>query len=234
MNLIFSHLIQELQYSNTRGYYLHNSDKYIPNFKKDSTPYIQFPDQKVTAIKAATYYKFNRNYSLKSIRSQTEIQKKSTGSLIMGLIYSFYIIDNKSDDPKQTSSQQSNAYEGLLSIGYNYNFVIHKKMYISVSAAPNYGISYTNLYTRYPTETIKTQYSSPVFRINGEIGIGYNASNLFTGANVRAYQSFRNEGTSLVNIATTGLAFHVFLGCRFGAPKIVKNTVKKIEDKKPF
>ena len=44
-----------------------------------------------------------------------------------------YFIDNKSDDPNQTSSQQSNTYEAVINLGYYYTFVIGKRFYISLA-----------------------------------------------------------------------------------------------------
>jgi hypothetical protein len=76
LNLNFNHWIQELRYARVRGFYLENSEEYENPWVPGSTPFIQFPELRVTSFRGATSYKFNSNYSLNAISSQTEIQLK--------------------------------------------------------------------------------------------------------------------------------------------------------------
>lgn len=234
LSLNLKHWIQDLKYSNVKGFYLENSSDFDPTFNDNSNPYFVIPDLKITSFQGSTSYKFNPNFSLKAISTQTEIQLKSTGSFIPGIHYSYYIIDNKSNSATQQSSQRSNSFEVILNAGYYHTFVLNKSWYAALGLTPGFGINYTNLLTRLPDENVKTNYSNGVFRINGRSGIGYNSERFFGGAEIGAYQSFRNNNISTVTIATTGITYQIFIGYRFKAPKFLKKSVDKVEEIIPF
>lgn len=234
LNLNFNKWIQELQYSKVKGFYLENSDEYVSPWIQGTTPYIQFPDLKVISFRGATSYKFNSNYSLKAISTQTEIQLKSAGSFIPSLIYSYYIIDNQSNSAAQKTSQKSNSFEALINIGYYYTFVLHKNWYTSLGVSQSAGLNYTSLLTRLPQANVKTNYTTGVVRINGKAGIGYNSKRYFGGIELNAFKAYRNEDSPTVTLATTNTAFQIFFGYRFKPPKSVQNIMNEIEEKKPF
>lgn len=231
LNLNLNHWIQDLKYNNVEGFYLHNSYDFDPNWENNTSPYLLFPDLKVTSFKGSTSYKFNSDFSLKAISTQTEIQLKSAGSFIPGILYSFYNIDNRSNSPDQQTSQRSESYELMLNLAYYYTFVINKSWYTSFGISPSAGINHTNLLTRFPDENIKTDYSDSVFRINGRSGIGYNSKQFFGGAEIIGYKSFRNENNTGVSLATTGITYQVFIGYRFNTPDFIKNFVDNLETK---
>ena len=232
LNLNFNQWVQELKYGHVKGFYIENSGDFENPWIEGTTPYIQFPDLEVTSFSGSTSYKFNSNFSLKAISTQTEIQLKSAGSFIPGLLYSFYIIDNKSSS--QSSSQRSETYEILTNFGYYYTFVLNKNWYASAGISPSIGFSYTDLLTRLPQEYVYTHYSSAVYRINGKGGMGYNPERFFAGFEISAFRSFKDDTSPAVKLTTTNNAFQVFLGYRFKAPAKVKEFVKKIETKIPL
>jgi hypothetical protein len=232
LNLNFNHWVQELKYGNVKGFYIENSGDFENPWIEGKTPYIQFPDLKVTSFSGSTSYKFNSNFSLKAISTQTEIQLRSAGSFIPGLIYSFYNIDNKSSS--QNSSQRSETYEILTNFGYYYTFVLNKNWYASAGISPSIGFSYTDLLTRLPQEYVYTHYASSVYRINGKGGVGYNSERFFAGFEISAFRSFKDDTSPAVKLTTTNNAFQVFLGYRFKAPAKVKEFVKKVETKIPL
>jgi hypothetical protein len=82
MGLNFSgkNLLQDLQALHVKGFYLYNTGYYDKDWQQGIDPYTQFPELDVVALRGSTGYKFNENYSLKSLSSQTEIQLKSCGS----------------------------------------------------------------------------------------------------------------------------------------------------------
>jgi len=231
LNLNLKHWIQDLKYSDVKGFYLYNSGDF--NLNIDSK-YLLLPDFNVKSFQGSTSYKFNPNFSLKAISTQTEIQLKSAGSFIPGIIYSYYSIDNKSDSYEQQSSQKSNSLEVLVTAGYYHNFVLNKNWFFAVGLSPSVGINYTDLLTRFPDENVNTSYSNGVFRVNGKSGLGYNSERFFGGAEISGYKSFRNENNSTVTIATTGVAYQIFIGYRFRAPKFLKNITETVENKIPL
>ncbi len=231
LNLNFKHWVQELKYGKVTGFYLENSPDYVTPWIEGTTPFIQFPELKVTSVRGATSYKFNSNFSLKAISTQTEIQVKSTGSFIPGLIYSYFIIDNKSSASNQSSSQRSNNYEILANFGYYHTFVLNKSWYIALGVSPSIGYNYTDLLTRLPDDYIHTNSCTAIYRINGKSGLGFNSERFFGGFEIVAYRSNKEDNNTTINQITTYNALQFFVGYRFKAPKKVQELVKKTESK---
>ncbi len=223
INLITKHWVQNFQYNYTNGFYLANTSDYeSPGWEEGKDPYIQFPDLRVHSFRGATSYKFNPNFSLKAVRTQTEIQTKSAGSFMPSLVYSYYLINNESGNIDQTSSQRSDNFEALAAIWYMHTFVIKKRAYISFGLAPAIGYGYTKLDTRIGTDHFISYYNEPIFRLNEQIGIGYNAKRFFAGFVLIASQSRQSQGDNSIiqnNMLTT---FQVFAGYHFNAPKFLR------------
>ena len=234
LNLNFNHWVQELKYGKVKGFYLENSEDYENPWIEGTTPYIQFPDLKVTSFSGSTSYKFNSNFSLKAISTQTEIQLKSAGSFIPGLVYSYYIIDNQSNSSTQSTTQKSENLEVLAKISYFYTFVINKSWYAALGASTSIGFNYTDLLTRFPEDYVHTNYTSDVYRIRGVGGMGYNSERFFAGLEISAYRSFKTDNSPTIQLITTYNAFQVFVGYRFNAPKKVQELAMKAQSKIPL
>ncbi len=233
LNMVFNKWGQQLAIGKTQGYFLANTSDFDASWQKDD-PYIQFPDLKVQFFRGNTFYKFNTNYSIKAVATQSEIQIKSSGSFIPALDYSLYNIDNKSNDTTQKSSQRSQNFDVVLELGYFYTFVLNKKWYAAVGLVPGIGYGYTKLTTRYPDENFITHYDNVIYRIKEAAGLGYNTTRFFTGCEFRLSQSLRNDNVPAVKQVSSRLYFQVFAGYRFIAPKFLKKSVNYIEDKTHF
>jgi hypothetical protein len=98
MNLFLNHWFQELQYGKLTGLYVSNTSDFIPGWDDDKDPYIQFPGLVVYMVSGSTSYKFNPNFSIKALTTQTEIQRRSCGSFIPSLSYSLYMINNTGEE----------------------------------------------------------------------------------------------------------------------------------------
>jgi hypothetical protein len=235
LNILTSHWMQDLQFGYVTGFYLHNTGDYppTPDWTKGEDPYIQFPDLKVAVLRGSTGYKLNKNFSLKSISSKTEIQLKSCGSFIPYLVYEYFEIDNQSDDPNQHSSQRTNNFDALASLGYFYTFVIKSKYYASLGLVPGFGFQHTNLLTRLPEENVTTKYTDPLFRLQEKAGIGYNSRKFYTGAELSMAQSSHSQGNTSVQEKATRIFFQVFVGYRFNAPKFLKHETDVVKNMAP-
>lgn len=235
LNILTSHWMQALQFGYVNGFYLHNTADYppTPDWTKGEDPYIQFPDLKVAVLRGSTGYKLNKNFSLKSISSKTEIQLKSCGSLIPYLVYEYFEMDNKSSDPKQNSSQRTNNFDALASLGYFYTFVIKSKYYASLGLVPSFGFQHTNLLTRYPDENVTTIYTNPLFRLQENAGIGYNSRKFYSGAELSLAQSTHNQKNASVQERAIRIFFQVFVGYRFSAPKFLKQETDVVKNLAP-
>jgi hypothetical protein len=159
---------------------------------------------------------------------------KSTGSFIPGILYSYYIIDDKSNSSSQQSSQKSNNLELIATIGYVYTFVLNKHWYASAGISPSFGVGYTSLLTRISSQEIESDFYNSIFRINGNVGLGYNSDRFFAGGELKAFRAYRKQDETTVTLAKIGGSFQIFIGYRFKAPKPLRKLVDKIESKIPF
>lgn len=232
-NIITSHLMQELQFAYIKGFYLYNTGDFVPGWEEGTDPYHQLPDNKYVVLRGSTGYKVNKNYSVKSISSKTEIQLKSCGSLIPVLAYDYYEMDNQSDDPAQTSSQFSSNFDMVASLGYMYTFIIKTKFYASAGLFGGAGFHHTSLLTRMPDEDIKTKHTDPLFRMQERIGLGYNSRKFFGGAELFSSQSSHSENDNIVQIQSARTSFQVFVGYRFNAPKFLKHETDVVKNLAP-
>lgn len=211
--------IQTFGYSQIKSFY--SPDYPVP--EEYPTDYLILDQLKIYNIKGATRYRFNSNYSLKAITTQTEIQQKSAGTFMPVFLYQFNVIDNK------WTKQKLNTLNFTLSAGYLHTFVINKKMYASVGASPGIGVDFNQLKFNNNTES-DTDYT---LNLDGHLGLGYNSANWFGGAYYKLSTTTRKEST-IVNYDNIRNHFQLFIGYRFKAPKFLKKEVDWIEEKSPF
>ncbi len=230
----FNHWVQSVTYEKVRGYYLDNTADYDPGFVEGTDPYVQFPDLYYTSYRGQTAYKFNNNFSFNALSVQTQRQLKSAGTLMPVLSYNYYIVDNRIPLTGQNSSQKSNNFETLLTLSYFYTYVFREKFYIAGGAGAGAGLIFTKLLTRLPSGNITTNSNHPITRIEGMGGLGYNARRFFIGAQLVANQeSYDQKGETTTVIVNNRLIYQVFTGYRFNAPKFLKSSVDKAEEKVP-
>jgi hypothetical protein len=227
LNLNFDRWLQELSYSKTKGYYLENTADYDPSWS-EGDPYIQFPNLQFLNFQGITAYKFNPNFSVNAVATQTERQVRSAGSFIPQLLYRYYIIENKEDPEPNQATQKSNNFEMVLGAGYYHTFVLKNDFYISLGATPGVGTVYTKLTTRFPDEEIYTNQKNTIFRVDGKAGIGYNGPRFFAGVYSKiAASSVEQQKTSVVN-QDTRFVVQGFVGYRLNAPKWMRDNVDKV------
>lgn len=230
LNLNFRHLLQELSYNRTKGYYLENTNEFVPGWK-DRDAYIQFPDLVTTQIDGMTAWNFNSDFSVNAISTQSERQLRSAGSFIPVLFYKYAVHDNKADIAPGSYTQKSNSFEVLLGAGYHYNFVMKEKFYLAMGLTPAAGYVFNRITNRYTDRTEKGNQTNFIFRIDGRAGLGYNSRRIFAGAYLRlSAAAYRQQGTSVVT-ANDNAIFQVTVGYRLNAPVWLRNTVQRIVSK---
>jgi len=230
-NISTNHLLQDLQAIHVKGFYLYNTGDYETDWQEGIDPYTQFPDLDVVALRGSTGYKFNENFSLKSLSSQTEMQLKSCGSFFPYLIYNLYVIDDQA--PDQQSSQKSENFNAIASIGYAYTFVIHSKFYASLGLTTGFGLHYTKLLTRMPEDNITTYYTDPLFRFQEKISFGYNSKKFFTGLESSFAQRTHNQADNSVHEKGIRTFFQIFIGYRFTAPWFIRHETDVVKEAVP-
>ena len=100
LKLLFDNWTHRFEYNYTRGFYIDNTDDFG---LYDSDFHIQLPNLTTNIISGSSHYNFNKNYSVKAVESNTEIQLKSSiywpinrRSTIKTSIYSSGIFSNSS------------------------------------------------------------------------------------------------------------------------------------------
>jgi len=216
------HWYQDLQFNYVKGYYLHNTIDFDPNWVEGKDAYIMVPDLRTAFIKGATGYKLNKNLSLKAISSKTEIQLRSTGSFLPFLFYEYYETDNTSAGQTHFSGQRSNNFDIVLAPGYVHTFVFGHGFYCSMGLFPGMGLQYTRLRTYQNGIELPAHFYDMLFRIQERAAIGYNTRKLFAGAELTMSQSSNKQHGTSVTTNTHYAYVRVFLGFRFQAFRLLK------------
>ena len=145
----------------------------------------------------------------------------------------YYIPDNANQYQGQQTSQKSNNFDVIISVGYFYTLVLKSKLYISGGFTPGFGYNFTKLLTRYPSQNLYTTYSNPVLRSQERIGLGYNSRKLFAGGEVSITQTIQNQNNTSVQVQATRIYFQVFIGYRFAAPRFIKHETDEVKKLAP-
>jgi hypothetical protein len=221
--------LQTVDYSKIRGYYIENTQDFLPDWKPGIDSYIQFPDLKITKYGMSTSYIFNPNFSLKSITSFTEWQKESTGSFIPTMIYDYKRISLET--PILNSKQ--NEYDISLGAGYFYNFIIHKRFYIAPNLTAAVGAKFINSKTDESGIQIEERDNYFLTTFNGGLKLGYNSERVLFGVSLNFNGSSYNENKYQI-ISSDGSFGLLYFGYRFDAPKFISKPVNKINEKLKF
>jgi hypothetical protein len=192
---------------------------FVPGWDSGSDDYIQLPKLEYFGVSGFTGYKFNRNYSLKALVTQTTHQIKNAGSFIPVVSYRYYQIDNKVELTGNNSSQRSNNLEITAQVGYGYTFVWGKSFYASPLIAAGGGFIHTDLLTRFsPTLSYSNSYTNPIARLEAQFYLGYNSATFFGGLQVKGTMERYGQNKSNIVIVDQQIMLQVFVGYRFKSP----------------
>ncbi len=238
--LLFDYWSHLFEYNHDRGYYVVNTKDFIPEIPKSEFR-IQFPNLTTDIFSGSTTYKFNENYSVRAIESQTEIQIKSAGTIMSGINYNLYSI--KGNDKIKFSEDEiiirenyndTQGFNVALNAGYYYTFVYQKHWYANAYLSPGMGIDFYETTSYTPDETLNRSFNDVFYSLHSGLGIGYNGKKIFFGANYANKISSEKFNENKIQLQILKNSFHIFLGYRFKAPKSVKGTIDYIEKKVPL
>lgn len=241
VKLLFDKWIHHIEYNYQRGFYIENTQDISSN-STNSDFYIQFPHLTSNSIAGSSQYKFNKNYSVKAVESNTEIQLKSAGTFMVGLNYNFYGLKGtdavKQEDGDEIEERtEYNDYLGfspILAGGYYYTFVLHSYWYVNIRANPGLGFDFYKITYYSESGTSNKNKSDVFFALNSGVSAGYNGKKFYFGGeynyNIKS-KKYVDDNVSLQPITDN---FHVFVGYRFKAPKQVRKPIELIEDKVPI
>ena len=220
------HLINHVETSHVKGFYLTNTAEFDNNFIEGISPYIQFPDLDVHSFRGFHAFKWNKNFSYSAFTAQMALQTKSAGSLAAGFSYNFFKIENNTP-----TGQRSKNFEFLFHLPYYHTFVFNRNWFINLGLVPGVGMVNTKLKTPVNGQDVITKNTNLIGRINGTFGLGYNSPGLFGGIEGSINTSLQRQGKSDVKQELHGFAFRVFIGWHILAPKKINTLYDKFEDK---
>jgi hypothetical protein len=222
----FNKWVQAVYYNTIKGFYIDSSNLTIQNSSGELRPYPQLPNFKTRRIGGSTSYVLNGNrFSYRSFLQQTQIQKKSSGSLIPSLSYEYFYSTDKNDDYLDESYKKNLSFTA--SIGYQYNWVVFKNLNFSGGISSGYGLGYVKSYNLNSTD--EKRYWEKKIILNLNVNLNYQWRNLFCGIQVSSLNSFSEEAD--LNIRNTINYENIYLGYRFNAPRIIKKPVTWLEKK---
>jgi len=222
----FNKWVQAVYYNTIKGYYVDSSNLIVQNSSGELHPYTQLPNFKTRRIGGSTSYVLNGNrFSYRSFLQQTQIQKKSSGSLIPSLSYEYYYSTNKNDDNLVEIYKKNISFNA--SIGYQYNWVVFKNLNFSGGISSGYGLG--NVRTNDSYDLNEKRYWEKKIILNFNVNLNYQWRNLFCGIQVSSLNSFSEEAD--LNFRNTLNYENIYLGYRFNAPRIIKKPVNWLEKK---
>lgn len=217
--------------SSYKGFYIENPESYLPEWES-GMPFPQRPDITTTKFGGSCTYAFKyRKYSTKAAFIQTELQKKSAGSFLLGGFFSYFgIAGDSSFVPyeMQTIYNQELLFNNIsvfgvgVTFGYSHTFVLWKKFYISFSLVP--GVSLQGYEITYEDGQEAKTGTFFAGRFLTRIGLGYNAQKSYVGFTVSNDSYTGNSGKgqeSSLNYEVGVIRF--FYGRRFNFPTFKKN-----------
>lgn len=120
-------IIQTLNYKNSKGYYISNTQDIIPNWQKGKDQYLIYPDLRIQGFGGSTSYIVNKDFSLKGIYYQKEWQQTSSGNLVPSLNYEYLIFS----DIQNAAKSREHQLNLNLDLGYYYNYLLTKHINIA-------------------------------------------------------------------------------------------------------
>ena len=239
VKLLFDKWTHQLEYNYTRGFYIGNTSEFENEIENPSFK-IQFPHLTTNILSGSSHYKFNDNYSVKAIESNTEIQLRSAGTFLVGIDYALYFLKGadyvKLENQVSINRDSYNEYSGfspVFNAGYHYTFIFHKYWYANAYGNPGVGIDFydTKLYNN--NEYTSSNNTTLFFTFKTGISAGYNGENIYFGGEYNYGINSEKYDSEEISLQPINNNFHLFFGYRFKAPKQLRKPVEYIENKVP-
>ncbi|HEX8515529.1 MAG TPA: DUF4421 family protein [Bacteroidia bacterium] len=216
------------------GFFIRNSKSY--NAYQNDQPYSIRSDVNALNIGASSVYVLNhRRYSYGNSFAFIEQQKKSAGSLLVGIYYTYFAA---SGDPSLINEpfrdsfdpvsriRKGHAHNGGINIGYIYTLVLRKKYSATASITQGVGAEQA-VYTRDDNSKYH-QLAAGAGKLSGRVSLRYDNGRMFIGTTgMFDYFLFRGKVNSTFDYSFGKLM--VFTGYRFSVLKREKNLLRKLK-----
>ncbi len=210
----------DIQLMNYRGYYLENPHVVEPGRAEDD--YVIRPDMNTFNLGFNVYYVVNNEeFSMRASYIQTEIQRKSAGSLIGGFFGSIYgmssdlsltnITDNSILYPNSPFVQGGAFITTGIMLGYIHTFVLKEHFYFTLGATPGLGLQVSSVNLLFSEDITRLRLAG---KAHLRAGLGYNADRFFAGLSAIS-DNQRLINTNDIRISSEIGEIRFFLGTRF-------------------
>src|SRR5438045_3140096 len=210
-------------YQNIKGYYLKNTDEFIPGWSKGDA-YLQFSGLKTIQTGGQVAYNFNKKFSVASLVSGKEQQLKTAFTFLPTLAYWNTKIKDEANDSAQKADNVLTINNDInLLLPLSANIVFAKNFYIAAFAGPVIGINFysTKGYDadEQPISASGTTISNGYY-IRGSIG--YTSKKFYCGFDAFARKYW--HGAEDHTLARYSYGLQAYVGTRFDPPRFLRNT----------
>ena len=163
-------------------------------------------------LQASAYYAFNgRRFSFPAAFSQSQVQKRSCGSWLVGLSAFAGRISASAETIHGTGATRLSTLNVAVGGGYAYNFVIKKKWLLHISAVPHI-VAFSRNRLTVGDRRQRAPYRFPSLVNIGRIALGRNFSNSFMGftAVVNIWQHGDHDAMELESLKWRARLFYGF------------------------
>jgi hypothetical protein len=222
-----------LDYQSIKGYYLHNTNEFIPGWTKGDA-YIQFPGLRTIQAGGQVGYNFNEKFSISSLTSGKEQQLKTVITFFPILSYWHIKMKDETTDSVQKANNVLTVNNDVnLMLPVAMNIVFAKNFYVAAFAGPVIGVELykANAYDENGNAltTSGTRISTGYYARGS---IGYTGKNFFAG--IDAVTRYYEHQQQSQKFSKNSYGIQVYLGTRFDPPGFLKKTVKWLEKINPL
>ena len=216
------------------GFYIRNSKSYS-NYVSDA-PYAIRADVNAINMGVSSYYIVNhKKFSYGNSFSFVDQQKKSSGSLLLGVYYSYF---DAKGSPSLVTPPFSNSFDSLsfirqghtqnfgFNLGYIYTYVFFKKCYATASLVQGIGGKQV-VYTR-DDNSSHNQWIGGAGKLHGRLGLGYNQGRYFIGT-MGMFDYFLFKGKSNSTFDYSFGKFMLYVGYRFSVLKMEQKLLHRLK-----
>jgi hypothetical protein len=214
-------------YQNIKGYYLKNTNEFIPGWSKGDA-YLQYPDLQTIQIGGQIAYNFNKKFSISSLTSGKEQQLKTVFTFFPVIAYWHIKMKDEADSIKKPDNVLSVNNDINLLLPVAANVVFAQNFYIAAFAGPIIGVDFfeANGYdvNAYAINTSGTKVSTGYYL---RTSIGYTNKKFYAGFDAfdRKYGHEEEEQ----KFSKNSYGFQTYIGTRFDAPGFLKRTVSWLQ-----
>ena len=216
------------------SFYIKNSKSY--NSYVSNKPYSVRSDVNVLNLGVSTYFIRNhKKFSYRNSFAFVEQQKKSTGSLLFGIYYSFFELNGKPSliiPPFRSSFdtlsyiQHGQAHNFGLNLGYIYTRIFLKKCYATASLVQ--GIGGEQVVFKQDDNLYRHHFVGGTGKLNVRLALGYDNGRYFVGS-MGMFDYIFSRGNINPTLNYSFGKFMIYIGYRFSVLKPERKLLRKLK-----